>query len=167
MNLHTEHCPLIMLFDNNSRQDTFANSKFEDGTETEQNTSTISPFYFKQAIENMFTGGHIVVDYTNDTPVIRTDDNSNTYLTTYKIRQAQKFSNMLNFANSLNKARWYSGYNTDFQNVTVQRANGESAGFAFDFVSRNSIRGGSISMAVNSCNVFRVSGVDNVSDTQH
>jgi len=163
-NLHMEQCPMMMLFDNNSRQNSFVNSKFEDGTETEKNTSTISPFYFKQSIETMFTGGFFSVDYTSDVPVIRTDDNSNSYLTTYNVRQAVKFSNLLLFANSLNKARWFVGYNTEFSNVTVQRAYGSSAGFAFDFASRNTFRGGSITMATNDSNFFRITGDNNVLD---
>lgn len=167
INLHTEFCNLEILFDNNARQNFFTSSKLESGGGTEQNTSTIAPIWDKAGIENEFIGGMLVQGHSSDVPRIRTSQNTDAYLSTYNVKQSLKFVSTLFFANSANKARWFSGYNTTFENVTVQRANGGGSIAPFEFIGNCTWSKGSISLADLGVNTFRIYGSNNLIDAPH
>lgn len=165
--LHMEFCNLEILFDNNARQNFFVNFKLENGGGTEQNTSTIAPIWDKAGIENTFTSGMLVQGHSTDVPRIRTTVNADAYLTTYNVRQSLKFVSCLFFATSAHKARWFSGQNTTFENVTAQRSNGGGSIAAFELIGNCTFSKGGISLADLGVNVFRVYGSNNLIDAPH
>lgn len=165
VNLHTEFCNLEILFDNNARQNFFLNFKLENGGGTEQNTSTIAPIWDKAGIENTFTSGMLVQGHSTDVPRIKTNVNADAYLSVYNVKQSLKFASCLFFATSAHKARWFSGYNTTFENVTAQRSNGGGSIAAFEFIGGCTFSKGTITHADLGVNTFRVYAADNLIDS--
>lgn len=161
-NLHLEFCPLEITFEHNARQNFFTNFKFEHGGETYQNASGLSPIYFKAAIENYFVNGQIVQGNSPETYHIKADDNTDSYLTTFNVRQNNRFTNTLFFANSMNKARWFTGFNTIFNASQFQRTNGETGAYGFNFLGGCRLVQCNITLATAAANVFRIDGENNV-----